>query len=1121
MTVQQRLIQYKRLSINLRLIITLIILIGIFSYFWLPSYARSQLETSLSEILQRPVSIASFEIKPHTLELIVHGFNIAEKTDAREQSQTLFSFNRLHIDISMESLKRRVPIITAVNLINPKLRLVRNTANQLNISDLLELFSQLPDEGDSAPMQFSVSNITIQGGHFEFDDHYTKANHQITEINLSIPTIANFDSMLTEWIEPNFSARINESIFTIGGKIRPFGECQEATLNLKLSKFDLTQFNQYGFLPEGIKLLSGLYDSNFLLTFIQVPDKTPNITLAGNAMLQNLAIRNNSVESPYQANLKQLAVALIQVDLMGTKPSYIRLNMGQTILTRQGEDEPALSFVSAAIDQIAIHPIAHQVSLGEITLDRLSTTLRKDANGTIDLIQLFSPSNNPSITYSQAQAQTQSQAQAARIPVPTRKPVNSTSEIKKTEKENESHELAHANRKTLLAKNDQIIAHNQAKVQVARIPIPARKPISSISEIEKAEKENESHESAHVSREEVLATDASWTTKIKRIKLKAAKLKYEDLTLTKAAPLAVDKFDLTINDIDLKGIKPLNLELQALVNQHGRLKIHGSLAWAPLAINLTVGLDTVDLVSLQGWGGDKMTVLLTSGDISFDGKIKASGEPLKIHMSGDGKIANINMFDPEISEDLLRWKRLDISSLNFFNDPLRIDIKAISLDDFFAHMVILADGSLNLKHIVRQTESEKPPITSASTISFNTQPAKSEKSTPAYIDKIILQQGNINFIDQFIKPNYRVHLTGLAGQIGPLHPGKPGKIDIHGKAAKTAPLKIRGTINPFSSELSLDLLAQAKNIDLPPFSPYAGKYIGYEIEKGKLSADVKYQIEKGVLIANNEIFLDQFTLGDKVDSENAMSLPLELAIKLLRNRHGEINIHLPLKGSINDPQFKLGDIIFNAFVNLITKAVTSPFALLGSILEGDEQVYEVIFTPGLAEIDAYAAQRLQSLANILVDRPSLNLEIVGHADPTTDYEGLKLAELHDRVKTQKLAEQTKKGIASGSLADITLTTQEYSRYLGIIYRKEKSAKIKNWIDLVKNLPDVEKEKFILSNIHISDNDLAALAERRAIAARNWLVEKGQISDERIFVVGMPEPEESESKKGNRVEFLLK
>jgi len=242
---------------------------------------------------------------------------------------------------------------------------------------------------------------------------------------------------------------------------------------------------------------------------------------------------------------------------------------------------------------------------------------------------------------------------------------------------------------------------------------------------------------------------------------------------------------------------------------------------------------------------------------------------------------------------------------------------------------------------------------------------------------------------------------------------------------------------------------------------------------------------------------------------------------LLKNRRGEINLHLPLTGSINDPQFNLGALIFEAFINLITKAITAPFTLLASALDGGEELSEITFTPGFADINEDAAKRLEALVEILNDRPSLELEISGHVDATEDYEGLKLAILQDKVKAQKLSEQTNKGIASGAIADITLTPEEYSKYLELAYKKETFEKPKNAIGFTKSLPIPEMEQLILAHVEITDNDLIGLAARRANAARNWLVETGKISDERIFVLGLAEAKEGEQNKGNRVEFSLK
>lgn len=1076
-TVPPRVTRYRRLWISCGVTVAVMILLGALSIFWLPGYAKSQLEIRLSELLQRPVTVASIEIKPHTLELIVTGFHIGEKADANEPNAALFSFTRLHVDLSIESFTRRAPVVTAITLAEPKLRLVRETKDRLNISDLIEQFSQ-PSDKEEAPDDkssvFSVSNITIQEGHLEFIDRPMKTDHQITEINLGIPIIANFDSTLTHWIEPHFSAKINGASLSLDGKLRPFVGNQEATLAFKLSAFDLTEFDQYAPLPEGIHLLSGHLDSDLLLTFTQAPDKAPDIILTGAAKLRQLAVKNSAVDAPYQASLKQLAIALTHIDLTGKKPSQIKLNMDQMALTREGEKESALALAKLAVDSIKINPASRQVAVGELTLDRLSAILRRESDGAIDLTRLFST------------AQTQPQPQ----PLDTQA---------------------------------------QASVSVsakAVIPIPARKPAHSASEMNIAEKASTQHESVpkRAHKDESLPPNNAavpWTTEIKRIKLLAAALRYEDLTLTKITPMVVDSLDITLDDIDLKGIKPLNLSLQAQVNQHGHIKTDGSLAWAPLAADLTLNFNAVDLVSLQGWAGDNLTALLTSGDISFEGKIKASGEPLKVQANGQAKLANFNVFDAKAAQDLLRWKKLDINDLNFVNDPLRVDIKTITLGDFFARMTILPDGNLNLKHIIKQDQPSDPQIVVADAASTDIQPIQPKKETPVHIDKVLLQKGNINFSDQFIKPHYRANLTGLSGQVGPLHPGKSGKINIHGALDKTAPLEIQGTIDPFSAELLLDLVTKVKDIDLPPFSPYSSKYIGYVIEKGKLSADVHYHVEQGALTAENKIFLDQFTLGDKVESEGASSLPLNLAITLLKNRRGEINIHLPLKGSINDPQFNLGAIILDAFVNLITKAITSPFALLGSVLGGGEELSEITFTPGFANIEEEAAKRLQTLAEVLTDRPSLKLEISGHVDPTTDHEGLKLAILQDKVKAQKLAADAKKGITTGAITEVTLTPEDYSKYLEIAYKKESFEKPKNAIGLTKSLPNAEMEQLMLANIQINESDLEALAERRATAARNWLIEQSEIAGERIFVVDMHDSKEGEQKKGNRVEFLLK
>lgn len=595
-----------------------------------------------------------------------------------------------------------------------------------------------------------------------------------------------------------------------------------------------------------------------------------------------------------------------------------------------------------------------------------------------------------------------------------------------------------------------------------------------------------------------------------------------------SAPLVVEPFDLTVRDIDLAGAAPVKVTLDGTVNKRGQLRAEGSVAWAPAAADLKLDLKNVDLVPLQGWAADRLTAVITRGAVSFQGDVKAAGTPPSVAVRGEGRVTDFNALDKANATDLLRWRSLDVGGIDAVTQPLKVDIASVALAGFFARIIVSPEGRLNLRDIVRQdgvAEAEKPAATEAGT---DATPAAAKaavaqtQALPVRIGRITLQGGNVNFNDRFIKPNYRANLTELAGRIGPLKPGVPGEVEIRGSIDRSAPLEILGKADPFGSELSLDIVARAKGIDLPTFSPYSGKYLGYGIEKGKLSVDVKYKVEKGELKAENNIFLDQLTFGEKVESPDALSIPLHLAVALLKNSRGEIDINLPISGTLDDPQFSLGGIIFKAIVNLIVKAVTAPFALLGSLFGGGEELSMVEFAPGRAALAQEAGKRLQTLAKALADRPALKLEITGRADPDNDREGLKRAVLERRVRAQKLAEGAKRGEAGGSLRDIQVTPEEYPKYLERAYKDEKFPKPKNLIGLTKSLPVPEMEQLMLANIPAGGNEMTDLANRRAQAARNWLIEQGGIPAERVFVLAPKVETEADGKKvGSRVEFSLK
>lgn len=1023
-------INNRRLRIGAGVLVIIVILFGLLGYFWLPGYAKNKLETTLSEIVHRPVSVQSIDIQPYTLEFIVRGFKVGKKEASKGSDRALFSVGELYVNISSASITHRTPVVSSITIKKPMLSLVREGENHFNITDLIEEFTKKKEDKseskDDSETLFSVSNIVIEGGYFEFVDQFKDSHQKVSEINLGIPFVSNFENDLRIWIEPYFNAKVNGSPFVLDGKLRPFVGKREATLDLKFNNIDLMRIDEYSPIPLGISLLSGYLDSDLQLTYTQEADQSAKMILSGHTSIRKFELENRIMEAPYNVKFDQLDVMLPEIDLSGQTPAQIALELVGAVLLQPDKVEPVLSLPKLSVNKFVIDPTQKNVALGVLKLEQFKASIRRETDGQLNLTHHFTPL-----------------------------------------------------------------------------------PDEEASTLER--------------RKEVAEASEPWAVSIDKLKLSDAALYFEDLTLTKVVPMVVDPLNLTIDTIDLDGDVPLELELQATVNQRGSLETNGSLAWAPLAFDLVIDAKDIDLVSLQGWAGDQLNALLTRGEASFEGEVKADGEPLKIVLSGKSGFSNFNVFDKTSATDLLRWKKFDIGGIKFVSEPFRADIASIAVTDFFASVLITPKGEINLNNVVQEENGTKT-VTSSETTPVTKTPEKSQvgKATPVYINQIVLKNGNIDFNDQFIKPNYRANLTGITGRVGPLKPGKHGKVDIRGAVDKSAPLEIKGEVDPFGSELFLNIAAKATGVDLPTFSPYSGKYVGYIIEKGKLSVDIHYHIEKGELKADNNIFLDQLTLGEKIESPEALDLPITLAIALLKNQKGEIDVNLPISGSLNDPEFSMGGVIFDVVVNLIMKAVTAPFALLGSLAGDGEELSEINFLPGYGQVGPEAEKRLQALSKALTDRPALKLEITGHADPENDRDGLKKAILERKVKAQKLSEGAEKGEAGGSLQDVNIEPEEYETFLELAYEEEEFDKPKNMIGFTKDLPVPEMEKLMLENINAGDDELRKLALQRSQAARDWLVEKGGISSDRVFV---SEPKiESEidgEKLGSRAKFSIK
>ena len=617
-----------------------------------------------------------------------------------------------------------------------------------------------------------------------------------------------------------------------------------------------------------------------------------------------------------------------------------------------------------------------------------------------------------------------------------------------------------------------------------------------------------------------------WLVVLKKLALDRYAVKVEDRAASEPTTFIADPVSLSAENFSTARNSRGKVSLRLTLNNTGVLSANGTVSIEPLYANLSLDLKGMDLTALQPYFTDKVNLVVTSGALSASGNLMAAvnqDRPMGITFSGDATLSNVATIDKAHSEDFIKWGSLAVTGLKAGTDPLRVEINDIALTDYFTRLIVNPDGTLNVSGIVvaeGKTPEQPQPAAPQAAATAAPQP---EVAKTIIINSVTMQGGSINFSDHYIQPNYSARLKEMGGKISGMSSEETQRadIDLRGKLENGSPLQITGKINPLGRDLFVDIKVDFKDIELSPLTPYFGKYAGYAIEKGKLSLNLTYLIEKRTLHAQNRIVLDQFTFGGPIESPTATKLPVRFAISLLKDRNGLIDLDLPVTGSLDDPHFSVWSLIGQVLTNLLTKAATSPFALLGSLVGGGQELSHVEFPYGQADLNDPAEDRLKALAKILYERPALKIEVAGHVDTEKDREALRREQFERKLKAQKLNALAKKGPTTATVTDIKVEPTEYAGYLALAYKKETFAKPRNFLGIAKDLEVPEMEKLILMHITVTEDDLRELALQRAQAVKDYLM-SAKIEPQRIFLVSAPSMQNKDDKlTASRVDFVMK
>jgi len=599
---------------------------------------------------------------------------------------------------------------------------------------------------------------------------------------------------------------------------------------------------------------------------------------------------------------------------------------------------------------------------------------------------------------------------------------------------------------------------------------------------------------------EPAAPDKPWQVLLKDVQLRDYQVHLADRQAQPNVALDVGPLNVDLQNFDSLNGSPFDLKLDTGIGKQGKLTAQGIVNLAPVNAKLKVQTKDIDLRVAQSYINPFIRLELRSGMLGSDLAVDLkSTEPLALSVTGSAQIDQLHTLDTLKTRDFLKWQQVLVEGLNYqHGDSLSID--KVNLFQPYVRFMINDDRTTNVDDLLIPQPADSGSKSTAA------KPASKDKPLGIHVGGIAINDGSANFADFSLTPNFATAIQQLNGAIGTIDSRqmKPATVDIKGKVDRYAPVTIKGAVNPFDPMASLDIATSFKRVELTTLTPYSGKFAGYRIRKGRLNLDLHYLITKGQLKAENKVVVEQLQLGEKVDSPDAVSLPLKLAIALLKDVDGKISIELPVTGDLNNPQFSVMPIVWQTLRNLIVKAAAAPFKLIGGLVSGggSQDLGTVSFAPGSSDLSKDAEGALIKLSQALKERPALRLEIEGTAAASSD--GPLIAEQRLEREYQynyykMLQRRGDKVPAQASLLEVP--DGEKGALLEGIYRTRlKTQPPAEWKDLGKEERTVKMREGVIKFWSSSDVLLRQLGQDRASSIKDYLVDKGQLADDRVYFV---------------------
>ncbi len=532
-------------------------------------------------------------------------------------------------------------------------------------------------------------------------------------------------------------------------------------------------------------------------------------------------------------------------------------------------------------------------------------------------------------------------------------------------------------------------------------------------------------------------------------------LAYEGVELPEAVVRA--------QEVPLAPSAPFQLSAEASVAPQGKLAAQGRMQLAPFELRADLDAASLPLPRAQRWLPKDAALRLVAGAVSGKGLLRI--EPSRTTYQGSVAVRDLRIDERATGALLLAWQHAEAGSLEVASAPFRIAAGEITARAPEGRLVIEQDGSVNFAAVFNRGDDGGEPLR-------------------ASVERLRIEDGTLHFADRSLANPFEVTIRELSGAVTGIASGteaEPARVRLNGRVLPYGVARIAGTIDLDAPTNRADIRASLRNLRLEAFNPYVAKFAGYRIESGRLSADLRYEVREGRVVGANKLAFENMQLGEKLEEKGLLDLPLELAVALLADSKGRIDLEIPVRGNLNDPQFDMGAIVARAVGNVLKRIVSAPFRALAGLFGGDdEQPGGVAFAPGSAELSPPAEEKVAQLAQGLEQRPQLGLEVRGAYDPARDLEALRM-----RTARQDVAR------AAGPRGPPDLSDAKTIRVMEKLYLERGGDR-----ETMRTLRK-ENERYArallqqIAFLTLVDPDAAqALAYDRAEAVRTRLVEQG-------------------------------